>query len=144
LPTVGLQSTAFGFTTTPGPARLATWSIAAVLSVPLFEGGRRGGLVRERRGLEKEAAGALERARRDASTEVERSRRGVQVADTLLKVATSARDLAERTDQLTRRAFQVGTGTSLELVQSGAPCAGRSCPWHYASSSSSRRAWMHS
>ncbi|MFP2923854.1 TolC family protein, partial [Pyxidicoccus sp. 3LG] len=34
--------------------------------------------------------------------------------------ATGSRDLAERTDRLTRRAFEVGRGSSLELVQSAA------------------------
>ncbi|MFE8599251.1 TolC family protein [Archangium violaceum] len=120
LPTLGLQSTAFGLTTDPGFGRLATWNIAAVLSVPLFEGGLRAGLVRERQGVEKQAAEALERARRDVSLEAARGRRGVEVAESLVKTAAAALELAGKTDQLTRRAFEVGRGSSLELVQSGA------------------------
>jgi outer membrane protein TolC len=42
------------------------------------------------------------------------------VAEALVKTAAESRQLAERTDQLTRRAFEVGRGGSLELVQSGA------------------------
>ena len=53
LPTLGLQSSVFGLTTSPYLGRIATWNIAAVLSVPIFEGGLRAGLVRERRGVER-------------------------------------------------------------------------------------------
>jgi len=120
LPTLGLSSSVVGLTTEPGPGRLAFWNISAVLSVPLWEGGLRGGVVSERQGLEEQAAESLERTRRDVEIEVARARRSVEVAESLVKVATEARVLAERTDQLTRRSFEVGRGGSLELVQSGA------------------------
>lgn len=120
LPTLGLSSAVNALTTEPGPGRVATWSIAAVLSVPLWEGGLRGGLVRERAGLEQQAAETLERTRRDVEVEVARARRSVEVAESLVKTAAESLALAERTDQLTRRAFEVGRGSSLELVQSGA------------------------
>ena len=120
LPRLGLQSSAFGLTTNPGPGRVLTWNIAAVLSVPLWEGGSRGGLVKERDALAKQAGETLEQARRDVSVEVARSRRAVEVAEALLKTAVEARELADDTDRLTRRAFEVGRGSSLELVQSGA------------------------
>jgi outer membrane protein TolC len=120
LPTLGLTSNLNGFTTEPGFGRLATWNIAAVLSVPLWEGGLRQGVVAEREGAEQQAAAALERTRRDVELEVARARRGVEVAEALVKTATESRALAERTDQLTRRAFEVGRGGSLELVQSAA------------------------
>ena len=44
----------------------------------------------------------------------------MEVAQSLVETANRARELAEKTDQLTRRAFEVGRGSSLELVQSGA------------------------
>jgi outer membrane protein TolC len=120
LPTVGLSTSSLGLTTDPGPGRVATWSIAAVLSVPLWEGGGRGGLVRERAGLERQAEASLEGTRRDVEVEVAQARRGVEVAEALVKTATESRELAEKTDRLTRRSFEVGRGSSLELVQSGA------------------------
>jgi outer membrane protein TolC len=120
LPTLGVSSTLFGLTTDPGFGRFATWNVAAVLSVPLWEGGGRAGLVRERAGVEAQAAAQLESARRDVELEVAQARRGVEVAEALVKTATESRDLAERTDRLTRRAFEVGRGSSLELVQSAA------------------------
>jgi outer membrane protein TolC len=99
---------------------VANWNISAVLSVPLWEGGLRGGVVSERQGLEEQAAETLERTRRDVEVEVARARRSVEVAEALVKTAAESRSLAERTDQLTRRSFEVGRGGSLELVQSGA------------------------
>jgi outer membrane protein TolC len=120
LPSLGLTSNLNALSTDPGPGRVSTWSIAAVLSLPLWEGGVREGLVSERAGLEQQAVETLERTRREVEVEVTRARRGVQVAESLVKTATEGRDLAERTDQLTRRAFEVGRGSSLELVQSGA------------------------
>ncbi|MCY1077841.1 TolC family protein [Archangium lansingense] len=120
LPTLGINSNLNAFTTDPGPARVATWSIAAVLSVPIWEGGGRAGIVRERAGLEQQAAETLERTRRDVEVEVARARRSVEVAESLVKTAAESRELSAKTDQLTRRAFEVGRGSSLELVQSGA------------------------
>ncbi|RKG69395.1 TolC family protein [Corallococcus exercitus] len=119
LPTLGLSTTLLGFTTDPGFGRFATWNVSAVLSVPLWEGGQRGGLVREREGIEQQAAQTLEANRRNVSVEVSRARRGVEVAEALLKTAAESLELADRTDRLTRRAFEVGRGSSLELVQSG-------------------------
>ncbi|MBJ6759159.1 TolC family protein [Myxococcaceae bacterium JPH2] len=120
LPTLGISSTLFGLTTDPGFGRFSTWNVAAVLSVPLWEGGGRDGLVRERAGVETQAAAVLERARRDAAVEVAQARRAVEVAEALTQTAVESRDLASRTDALTRRAFEMGRGGSLELVQSGA------------------------
>jgi len=120
LPTLGITSNLFALTTEPGPGRVSTWNIAAVLSVPIWEGGLRGGLVRERTGVERQAAATLERSRRDAEFEVARARRGVEVAEALVKTAAEGRALAEQTDQLTRRSFEIGRSGSLELVQSAA------------------------
>lgn len=120
LPTLGIASNIFGLTTEPGPGRVATWSIAAVLAVPIWEGGLREGLVRERAGVETQAAATLERTRREVGLEVARTRRGVEVAEALVKTAAAARALAEQTDQLTRRSFEIGRASSLELVQSAA------------------------
>ncbi|KFE63270.1 TolC family protein [Hyalangium minutum] len=120
LPTLGLTSNLLAYTTEPGPGRVSTWNIAAVLAVPIWEGGLRGGLVRERAGVERQAEATLERTRRDAQQEVARSRRGVEVAEALVKATAEARSLAEQTDQLTRRSFEIGRSTSLELVQSAA------------------------
>jgi outer membrane protein TolC len=118
LPTLGLSTGLTGVTTTPGPGRIPLWSLSAVLTVPIWEGGLRKGLIQERQGIETQAAETLERTRRDVSIEVARARRNVAVAEALLKTAKDARALAVRTDEMTRRAFEVGRSSSLELVQS--------------------------
>jgi outer membrane protein TolC len=121
LPTLALNSNLNGYTTSdPAPASLATWSLTAVLSVPLWEGGLRGGLVRERRGVELQSAESLESTRRNVEVEVTRAKRNVGVSESLVTTSAASRELAARTDQLTRRAYEVGRGSSLELVQSGA------------------------
>jgi outer membrane protein TolC len=120
LPTLGLTSNVLGYTTDPGFGTVPTWSISAVLSLPIWEGGLREGLVRERAALEAQSAETLLRTGREVEVEVARARRGVEVAETLVKTSAAALELAERTDNLTRRAFEVGRGSSLELVQSGA------------------------
>lgn len=117
-PTLGLTTSLFGYTTDPGFGRLGSWNVAAVLSVPIWEGGMRAGLVREREGAELEATERLEQTARDASIEVSRSHRNVAVSQELLDTAIEARSFAQRADELTRRSFEIGRATSLELVQS--------------------------
>lgn len=119
-PSLGLQTAMFGYTTDPGFARVASWTVSAVLTVPLWEGGFRGALVREQEAVRVQAAQALESARRSVSLEVSRARRGVEVAQKLLSTAAEARALALRLDEMTRRSFEVGRAGSLELVQSAA------------------------
>jgi outer membrane protein TolC len=86
--------------------------------VPLWEGGLREGLVAERRAAENVARLDAEDARRTARIEIARSRRGDEVSRALVDAATESRTLAGRVDALTRRSFEIGRATSLELVQS--------------------------
>jgi outer membrane protein TolC len=96
-----------------------TWTIAGVLNVPLFDGGARYGALRETRALADEAVQRLEGARRNAIVQIEQARRGVEVAEQSRRVAEQARDLARETERLSRISFQAGTGTSLDLIESG-------------------------
>ncbi|MBK7535246.1 MAG: TolC family protein [Myxococcales bacterium] len=118
LPTLDLSTTLSALTTDPGPGRVSSWSIVAVLSVPLWEGGVRSAQVKERSALEADARATAEEIRRGARLEITRARRGQAVAETLVTVAAESRALAERLDQMTRRSFEIGRATSLELVQS--------------------------
>lgn len=120
LPTLGVGSTLSAYTTDPGFGRFSSWNIVAVLSVPIWEGGLRAGLVNERSGIERQAQESLVNTERNVEIEVVRARRNVGVAESLVKTSADSRELAARTDQLTRRAYEVGRGSSLELVQSGA------------------------
>jgi outer membrane protein TolC len=118
LPTLEVASNLFALTTDPGPGRLASWSITAVLSVPIWEGGLRSAQVKERVALEADAQAAAQEVQRAARFERSKAHRGEEVAASLLTVATEARALAERLDVMTRRSFEIGRATSLELVQS--------------------------
>ncbi|MFY0524368.1 TolC family protein [Archangium gephyra] len=97
---------------------MSVWNIAAVLEVPLWDGGVRGATVRAERANLAVAEQQLESVRRALDVEVEQARRGVALAEALRVAARRARDAAARTDALTQEAFREGVGTSLELVQS--------------------------
>lgn len=118
LPTLDLTTTLTALTTDPGPGRVSTWSIVALLSVPIWEGGLRSAQAREREALTAEARATADELRRGVRVEVARARRTLEVAQSLLTIATEGQALAERLDQMTRRSFEMGRATSLELVQS--------------------------
>jgi outer membrane protein, multidrug efflux system len=117
-PTVNLVSTAYTQQTAFG-GKFEYWTIAAVLTVPLWEGGARYGALRDTRAQADQAEQRLEAARRTATIQVTQARRSVEVADESRRVAERARDLARETERLARVSFQAGTGTSLDLIESG-------------------------
>ncbi|HEX8536874.1 MAG TPA: TolC family protein, partial [Cystobacter sp.] len=120
LPTLEAQSTVVGFTVDPGFARVPVWNVGAVLTLPFYEGGARGGRVRQARAQEETVRQQVLERQRGVSVEVRQVRREVDVARAEQEIATRARELAAENDRLTRRAFEVGTGTSQELVVSAA------------------------
>jgi outer membrane protein TolC len=63
-----------------------------------------------------QAEARMEQTRRNASIEVKRTLRGVEVAEQSRKVAEQSRVLAQETERLARVSFELGRGTSLELV----------------------------
>ncbi len=93
-----------------------TWSIGAVLSVPLFDGGTRLGNIKSQRALEDIAAQTLEGLRRQAIIQVEQAQRGIGVAEVTSRVAVRQRDLAARNDAMTQFLWGRGQGTSIDLV----------------------------
>jgi len=93
-----------------------TWSIGAALSVPIFDGGTRYGMIKSQEAAEDSAAQQLEGLRRQDIIQVEQARRGIEVAETAHKVAVEQRDLAAQNDQMTQTLYARGVGTSLDLV----------------------------
>ncbi len=93
-----------------------TWNIQGILSVPIWDGGNRYGLLISARASEDTAAQQLEAARRQAVIQVEQAQRQLLVAETSDRVAREQRDLAAQNDQMTQTAYMAGQGTSLELV----------------------------
>lgn len=98
--------------------RPVQWSIGAVLSIPIFDGGR---LAAERRigwaGAE-QARQQLTETSRQAHLEVVQAQRAVEVAIANYEVSRNARAIAEESARLSRIAFMHGTGTSFDLVES--------------------------
>jgi outer membrane protein TolC len=90
-----------------------------VLNIPIFDGGVKYGALRDTRAQVDESVQRLEAARRNATIEVVQARRSVEVADESRRVSERARDLARETERLSRISFQAGTGTSLDLIESG-------------------------
>lgn len=115
-PTLDLRSSAATSSQQNLLSPAATWNIAAVLTVPIWDGGVRYGNLRDAKAQETIALQNLEAARRKATVEVTQARRAVSVAEDSRRVATAARDLAAETDRLTRTSYLEGRGTSLELV----------------------------
>lgn len=118
VPRLGVQSSLTALSVDPGVARVSVWNIAAVLEVPLWDGGVRGATVRAERATLAVAEQQRESVRRALEVEMEQARRGVALAEALRVAARRARDAAALTDALTQEAFREGVGTSLELVQS--------------------------
>ena len=116
-PTVDLVSD-LSYTTTPNISRPVQWSIGAVLTIPIYDGGR----LTAERGVN-EATAEVARQQLTESTRVARleavqAERSIQVAEADFIVSRQARDIAEESARLARIAFVHGTGTSFDLVDS--------------------------
>ncbi|MET0344278.1 MAG: TolC family protein [Polyangiales bacterium] len=118
-PSVALRSTAQAYFI-PDAGTFRLWNLQAVLTVPLWDGGIREGSLRAAKAQRSQAAQRRMLADRTATIEVARAERGIGVAESARAIATRALEQATRNDALTRRAYDVGVGTSLELVTSAA------------------------
>ena len=116
-PRLDVTTSAAALTATPGPLALGTWSIGAVVSLPLWEGGLREGQVDERNAAIRQAEESAEATRRAADIDVTRAGRYEGTARSLYETSVRSRELAAKADQLTRRSFEIGRVGSLELVQ---------------------------
>jgi len=92
------------------------WSVSATLRWNIFDGGIRYGNLRDARAQVLQADARLEAAKRTATVDVARANRGIAVTNENRKVSEQARDLAKETDRLARLSFELGKGTSLDLV----------------------------
>jgi outer membrane protein TolC len=116
LPTIGIQSALASTTLDTGAAPNTTWNIQGVLTVPIWDGGMRYGNLRDANAQVDQASLKLESLRRTATVQLTQAQRNVSVTEEKRKVAEEARDLSKTTDELTRKSYLEGRGTSLELV----------------------------
>jgi multidrug efflux system outer membrane protein len=119
-PTLTFDSTLLALAVEDGIAEVPAWNIGASLRLPFWEGGAREGRLRQTRAQAEIARQDVVELERNVTVEVAQARRGVEVAASARDIAARERGLAEENDRLTRRAFEVGTGTSLELIQTAA------------------------
>ncbi len=120
LPTALAQTTMSTISLPTGITPEPQWSIQALVSWTLFDGGTRYGNLRSQRAQLDQANQALESQRRQALIQVEQARRAVTVAEDQLKVGDRARALAVQNDTLTQSAYREGQLTSLDLVTAAA------------------------
>jgi len=93
-----------------------TWSVGALLSWQLYDGGVRYGSRDANRAQLTVAREQLTQVKRVAQVEVVQARRAVRVAEANLNVSRRTRDLAAQSARLARIAFVTGNGTSFDLI----------------------------
>lgn len=97
----------------------STWSIAGVLSVPIWDGGARYGQLKVASANVEQAKTRVEQSTATATLESTQAQRGITVAEQARTVSQQSRDLARETARLSQVAFESGAGTSLDLIDSG-------------------------
>jgi outer membrane protein, multidrug efflux system len=108
----------FTYTTQPQSVRPVQWSIGAVLSIPIYDGGRLSAARSGSQATAEVARQQLTEATRRARLEAVQAQRSIQVAEANFGVSRQARDIAAESARLSRIAFVHGTGTSFDLVES--------------------------
>ena len=115
-----LQATFQPFYQTQKPQVLSQpetgWQAQLVLSIPLYDGGARYGLQRERAALHAEAKNELEGLLRQARSDVRVAFEEVQRADQGLAAARQAAKLAREALEMTSLAYREGATNDLEVV----------------------------
>ena len=114
-PTLLAQAQAFDQTKTP--LQLGEgWQAALVLSIPLFDGGFRYGVQRERRALDEEARVQLDALLRQVSVEVQAAFAVLRTADESLASARAAVTAALRAATLADKSYRAGASTNIEVI----------------------------
>jgi outer membrane protein TolC len=111
-------SSAAQYSSAPVLSPNQTWSVGALVNVPLYDGGARYGAMKDTRAALEQAHQALASARLSALVASEQARRAVGVLEHTRDVAREQRDLAARIDARIRDGYAHGLGTSLDLVVS--------------------------
>jgi outer membrane protein len=92
------------------------WQAQLVLTLPLYDGGMRYGVKRERNALEAEAKVGLDASLRQAASEVRAAFEALRLADLSLGSARSAAQLATEALKLADLAYRAGAVNNLEVV----------------------------
>ena len=94
------------------------WSVQAVLTWPIFDGGVRYGTTRRAEAVRDEAEVRLDATKRGVDVELAQASRAISLAEAQRDLTLGRRALAAESAALTQRAFEAGEATSFELVES--------------------------
>lgn len=100
----------------PADAKPMQWSIGALLTVPIYDGGVRGAQRWQSQTAALDAQNQITQRTREATMETRQARRAVEVAQRNFEVSSLSRNLAKETARLAQVSFLNGRGTSFELV----------------------------
>ena len=114
-PSLLVQAQAFRETLTPLQPG-SGWQATLVLSVPLFDGGVRYGIQRERRAEDTEARANLDGLLRQVSVEVRAALEVVHNADDSLQSARAAANAANTAAVLADKSYRAGASTNIEVI----------------------------
>jgi outer membrane protein TolC len=92
------------------------WQAQLVLTLPLYDGGLRSGITRERDAVLNEARANFEEGLRQAQSEVRADFEAMVRADAALASARDAARLARRALELANLAYKAGATTNLEVI----------------------------
>jgi outer membrane protein TolC len=114
-PSLLAQAQAFRQTQTPIQPG-SGWQAALVLSIPLFDGGFRGGVQRDRQAADEEARALLDGLSRQVGVEVRAAFAIVRNADDSLRAARAAATAALTAATLADRSYRAGATTNIEVI----------------------------
>jgi len=109
--TLGVQDPRFAVNN-----RHENWTIGALLTWQIYDGGLRGGQRTAAKAEVDVARAQLEETKRGATLQVAQALRAVQVAEANLAVAAKTREIDAETARLSKISFLNGSGTSFDLV----------------------------
>jgi outer membrane protein TolC len=92
------------------------WQAELVLSLPIYDGGTRTGVAREREALLREERAGLDAGLRQAQSDVRVSFESMLRADQALAAARDAAQLAHRAYDLATLAYRAGASTNIEVL----------------------------
>ena len=93
-----------------------TWALSLQLSQPLFEGGQRRGLRREREAAFQASTLSLEQLQIEARSEVRTARAAVEARERALDAARRSAAAANEVLKITIIAFEAGATTNIEVI----------------------------
>jgi len=93
-----------------------TWSLSLQVSQPIFEGGQRRGLRRQRASIFEASKLSLEQLQIEARADVRVARAAIEARDKALASARRAAQTASEVLKITIVAFDAGSTTNIEVI----------------------------